>query len=180
MKVLFVSLLLNCILSLNATAREVERCNGTLLDAKSFRQLGVGFFKDKSRVCYRGHQLEGLDPRSVQVMNGAIATDGRALFVRSQRIAGADITSFKYLGYRYYKDSRHVYQREDRQLIRLQGFDAKTFKLHGAYYVSDKRGVYWNGFRVMAADPQTFQITGLQTGKDNHRTFNKGVAIANN
>lgn len=79
--------------------------------AKSFKDLGYGYARDKFGVYYKGVRMKGVSVNSFRVLKSGYARDNFDAYYKGRRIKGASVSSFRVLKDGYAKDNFNVYYR---------------------------------------------------------------------
>ena len=109
------------------------------------------YAKDNNHVYYKGVQIKGADPKSVETFK---SNSG------------------------YIKDKNYVYL-EGKRII--GGADPNTFKpLEYAGYAVDRYGIYYNGTALMYSLPKNYRIFDVYVGVEYDGRRNPAYAISNN
>ena len=112
------------------------------------------FTKDTGTVHVNGNPIEGADPATFHVLQGAYATDAERVFYFTDRIAGADMASFRVLDGPYAADATRVYWMGKP----IEGADPQSFRVLNSDFEcsADARRAYYRNSVVAGADPSTF------------------------
>ena len=154
----------------------------TDVNPNEVRILDFGYIADDKNVYY-GRQLMGrFDGKTFQIIstvsnsNGVYIKDKSGVYrgydEYQNKIEGADVETFQYLSHGFSKDKNHVYRHGG--IPYDVGADAETFQVLSCYFQKDKNHVYyWYGshhrgkFIIENADPETFQLVGIEKTADN-------------
>ncbi len=140
--------------------------------ARSFVELPYpAYGKDDRHVYYQGRVLREADPASFVAIGAFFGKDHNAGFYAGQMIRTARGNGFKRLGGNYSADDRDVfYMTEPLHVCSVTRFRIRA-ENHG-WWAQDGCGYFFEGKRVPAADPQTFQILGdTPFAKDRRHVF---------
>lgn len=146
--------------------------------------------KDKNIVYYKDKVLEGVDPKSFEVLGRGYSKDNKNVFYYSSKIDGLDVASAELvdidhlsaLGHDYIKDKNSIYYKDKK----LEGIDPRDFMVldnrHSkAIYVKNYYGVYYNEDKIVEADKDSFVIIDKDDksfSKDNYNVYLKGKVIS--
>lgn len=145
---------------------------------------GIVYARD-SRFVYEGTlTIEGADPATfefIPMFNGYyICRDKKAIYWQHKPLKGADGQSFLKVTDLYFKDKNHAWAlmlgREVTWSI-IPEADAATFVGLKKAYSKDRKHVYYENRIVEGADPNTFEETENNGGKDKNRHFQSGVSV---
>ncbi len=142
------------------------------------------FLAKDARSLYRDYkQLEGMDPASVQILDGAYIKDIDTVYFYDQRVEGADAPSFAALGDGYGTDARGLWSGS----TFLKAGPRGSFKLLAAGYATDGVVVYGHGKEIVGSDPATFKVfttshytldrNGVYYGGKRITTFSSGFQL---
>jgi hypothetical protein len=126
----------------------VRLCNGlkTLKnsDAKSFRAIECGYYKDNNNVYLNGTIIEEIDSESFQILSWGYTKDKKAVYCDLQLIVGANPATFSVLGRKHSKDSNNIYY-----LHETMDCDYKSFEVSKEvdYLSMDKYNTYSRGIK---------------------------------
>ncbi len=150
-------------------------------DCKTFDVLTPDgcFTRDVLHNFYMGVTIEGADPATFQILDGAFAKDKQTAYVGTATIPVADIASWKplqrgHIEHPWYRDGRDSHpvgpaelnasgwSRDSENLYygkrKIVEADAATFELLSDYYGRDKGHVYYADRVIPDADPKTFRV----------------------
>lgn len=125
-------------------------------DPASFELLEGNLTRDKSRVWYNSEIQHGVDPATVEPIEGGPAyKDKNSVFYQYKAIAGADPASFKHVGSGYYADRERVYWCTDP----IPDADPATFKVLGDSFVGkDRSRAYRSGEPLDGLDAASLEL----------------------
>ncbi len=129
-------------------------------DARSFKDLGCGYAKDRHNVYLNGRVLENVDPSSFRLK------DRKTWRHHEQR------EEEQMPPRRYFKTNLNVYY-GDKKLDAV----ASSFKDLGGGYAKDAFTVYYCGEKVKGAMATTFKYTGDGYGQDTFDAYYRGRKI---
>lgn len=112
------------------------------------------FTKDATTVHVNGNPIDGADPSTFEVLQGAYARDNDRVYYFTDQIAGADLASFRVLDGPYAADATRVYWMGKP----IEGADPQTIRVLNADFEcsADARRAYYRNSVVAGADPSTF------------------------
>lgn len=112
------------------------------------------YTRDGSTVHVNGNPIQGADPATFHVLQGAYARDERRVFYFDQPVADANLPSFRLFEGPYAADSSRVYWMG----TLIEGADPATFRVLNADFEcsADDRRAYYRQTVIAGADPQTF------------------------
>ena len=112
------------------------------------------FTKDSRTVHVNGNPLNGADPATFDVLQGAYARDDGQVFYFADEIAGADIATFRAIEGPYAGDASRVYWMGKP----IDGAEPATFRVLNSDFEcsADARRAYYRNIVVAEADPSTF------------------------
>lgn len=146
-------------------------CNNKLMpdsDPRTFRLLGISYWKDKTGVYDNRCDKLDIDQWTVITLKKQtnFLKDKDHIYVDAKIINEADRASFRVLSSAFAKDKKNIFYKE--RVIR--GADRRTFKVIDSYYSKDKNNVYYRDTVVKGADVETFRDT-LKSKISRHRTY---------
>jgi hypothetical protein len=145
-------------------------------DAKTFTQFNNSFYsKDQHQVYYYDKKLKSADAASFQPLandtSGSYWHDATSAYYKWNHIAGADGSSFQYLGGYYAGDKNHVYLEQ----YVLAAADRTTFQSLHAFVGKDAKKVFVrNSIATNITDASNFEIITLSEeafGKDKDHIY---------
>lgn len=112
------------------------------------------FTKDATTVHANGNPIDGADPATFEVLQGAYARDDKRVYYFAEQIADADLASFRALDGPYAADATRVYWMGEP----ITGADPESFRVLNADFEcsADARRAYYRDSVVAGADPSTF------------------------
>ncbi len=129
-------------------------------DARTFRDLGCGYAKDKYNVYMDGRVLENVDPSSFRLKEpSSWRNQGRNEELPPSHRG-------------YYKTKFNVYYGNKKLDAHAQSFEEL-----GGGYAKDSFTVFYYGQKVDGAMALTFKYTGDGYGEDSYDVFYKGKKI---
>jgi len=149
------------------------------------------YMADDKNVYQWWHLIEGVDGKTFQLVHGgqtqtsnSYIKDKNSAFLGNRelhrKIEGSDGKTFQYLSHDYSKDKNHVYLHG--RII--EGVDPNGFQVLSCYFQKNNNHVfYWLGihgdgarkFIIQNADPETFQLVGVERIANND-FYNGSVA----
>ena len=126
----------------------VQLCNaGKVLensDAKSFKAIECGYYKDANNVYLNGYILTGVDSETFEILSWGYTKDKNAVYCDLKVITGAKSDNFEVLGRKYSKDASSIFYLHNKVKC-----DYKTFALDYSkdYLAKDKKGKISRGIR---------------------------------
>ncbi|MCI5055891.1 MAG: DKNYY domain-containing protein, partial [Flavobacteriales bacterium] len=114
-------------------------------DAKTFKDLGCGYFSDKNNVYLNGRVLPGIDSETFELLSWGYTKDKNKVYCDQQVIVGANPATFQVLARKHSKDDRNVFF-----LQKIIDCDYASFKVSDKldYMASDKDFQYKSGVRL--------------------------------
>ncbi len=157
-----------------------------LLVARWLHQLGPGYSVKRGGVSFyhfdntdwkrKVKPLPEADPktfRRVRASGGRYGKDAHQVFFETTDIRGADPASFQVLDWRatYSRDQHRVYWAS----IAISK-DPEHFEILSNAYARDQTHVYFGARSIPGADPVSFEVTDITTGKgrDQYREYVHG------
>lgn len=122
------------------------------------------FTKDTRTVHVNGNPVNGADPATFRVLQGAYAQDDQRIFYFTDQIAGADMTTFRALEGPYATDATRVYWMGKP----ITGADPSTFRVLNADFEcsADAKHAYYRNSVVAGANPSIFPANRAVTRCD--------------
>ena len=145
-------------------------------DPKTFEAVSGNLAKDQQHVWWYGDILQGLDPKTLEVVNpGYVWKDSESVWYQHEPIEGADPKSFRHVGQAYYRDKNRVYW----SMTPLEGADPKTFRSFGNEipYGADKKSVWHTTEILPNMDPATFGVVHQSAYKDKTGVYCDGILV---
>jgi hypothetical protein len=141
-----------------------------LADANSFEVIGSGFAKDTKNVWLNACPLQGVDPKTAELVNpGFVWKDANSVWYQQAKIPGADAKTFRHLDQAFYRDANRVYW----SMTPLEGADLDTFRTFGddSPYAADRRSVWKGDTKITGYDAATFQAIHQSVNKDKNGVY---------
>lgn len=145
-------------------------------DPKTFESVAFNLAKDHQHVWWYGDVLDGLDPKTLEIVNeGFVWKDRHSVWYQHERYDRADPETFAHIGQAFYRDKNRVYW----SLTPLDGADPKTFRSFGdnVPYGADRDSVYRGTQTLPKLDPATFGVVHQSVYKDQNGVYCNGVPV---
>lgn len=151
-------------------------------DPETFRQIGEGFGKDKSRVFYKWNEIPGADPATFEQLQWAYSKDANRVYLFTCALENARPDTFTLLNDSWSTDGQRVYHGHQKVVA-----DAASFRLIGNSWATDESNAYhalsWvslgcddNGHLEVKVfeniDQATFEVIDAFKAKDKSGVYN--------
>lgn len=117
------------------------------------------YAKDKQNLYWRGHKVEGLDPKTFEILDSGYARDARNVY-RNGTLICDDAAHFETVSGNFVKNSHTVYRLHPSTtpVSHDPANFREIFAQDGYSYCADLKQVYVNGNPIPGADPATFRV----------------------
>ena len=137
--------------------------------------LGDYYSIDKGKVYYRNKILEGVNPKTAELIGFSLLKDDKNVYYMGEKIKDVKIKNFEKLGQNYWKNDNKIYYRDEK----IENADIMSFKVLNKDYAKDKNNVYDGNESIGRGikDPKTFEflpngiIYGTLYGKDKYNVY---------
>ena len=137
--------------------------------------LGDYYSIDKGKVYYRNKILEGVNPKTAELIGFSLLKDDKNVYYMGEKIKDVKIKNFEKLGKNYWKNDNKIYYRDEK----IENADIMSFKVLNKDYAKDKNNVYDGNESIGRGikDPKTFEflpngiIYGTLYGKDKYNVY---------
>ena len=143
-----------------------------------------GWFYDAKSIFWQGKKITEIDRKTFRFLENnsfepGVFLDKDKVFFLTNKIRGADPTTFVLIGKGYTKDAYNVYYEEN---ILPDALPA-SFKIvggsHYLWYGKDQQSVFMNEMKIEGADPKTFRLIDNHSySRDRKHIFYVGKVIA--
>jgi len=134
-----------------------------------------GYGKDSDSVYYFSDKVIGADVLTFNFLGDGYAKDKNNVYYGSSTILNSDKQSFIFLGDGYAKDSNNVYHKGKI----LSGVDSASFTLVDGY-AKDKNNVFrWGKILDIEIDPTSFSVVSDVVIKDDKRVYFRDYDVYN-
>lgn len=126
-------------------------------DPATFEVLAPTLGRDQNHVWLHERIQPGVDPDTVEIVNGGFAVfkDKDSVHYQNTKVAGADPASFRHLDSGYYVDQNRVYWGSEA----VPGADAATFEVLGNSFIAkDKKQAYRSGQAMPEIDAASLAL----------------------
>ena len=139
------------------------------------QNLGDYYSIDKGKVYYGNEILEGVNPKTVELIGFSLLKDDKNVYYMGEKIKDVKIKNFEKLGQNYWKNDNKIYYRDKK----IENADIMSFKVLNEDYAKDKNNVYDGNESIGRGikDPETFEffpngiIYGTLYGKDKYNVY---------
>ena len=139
------------------------------------QNLGDYYSIDKGKVYYGNEILEGVNPKTVELIGFSLLKDDKNVYYMGEKIKNVKIKNFEKLGQNYWKNDNKIYYRDKK----IENADIMSFKVLNEDYAKDKNNVYDGNESIGRGikDPETFEflpngiIYATLYGKDKYNVY---------
>ena len=146
--------------------------------------LGDHYSIDKGKVYYENEILEGVNPKTAELIGFSLLKDDKNVYYRGKKIKDVKIKNFEKLGQNYWKNENKIYYQDKK----IENADIMSFKVLNEDYAKDKNHVYCGNEVIDPSpllgkikNPETFEFlsNGILYGKDKYNVYYISSTMSN-